>query len=71
MAKRSPNGLPSGLFTQQDCTNCLRHLDELRTWPELAQKAAACGVDVSGLSAIRDDVARQLQAIRDHFMKGM
>ena len=70
MAKRSPQSIPSGIFTQQDHTELLQHLDALSKWLEDCQRAKSCGVDVSGLQQIRDELVIQLTAIRDNFMPG-
>lgn len=69
MAKRSPAGPADGIFTQQDRTECQQALDILSRWPADADRAAQCGLDVEPLRQMRDDLVRQLTAIRDLFMR--
>lgn len=68
MAKLSPMAPPSEIFTRQDRTLCDQHLDELIKFMAVKDRAAACGVDIEPLLAIRNQLVDQLRAIRDNFM---
>lgn len=67
MARKTPR-ITSALFTDEDYRQLREHRHALNKLVLECDKARACGIDVTELARVRDDVDRQLAAIEQHYM---
>lgn len=65
MAKQKSH---QGMFSQADYERLMTSLRELNDYITTCDKAEACGVNVAVWRQQRDDMVKQLEAIRQHFM---